>query len=215
MHGSSAGRRLSAKTRARVARRARTARLGLLARLEIVRVGIVVALMLLAGCWTGSGARTEAPAPALPRTGPSLEISLEHGPCFGRCPVYKVTIGDDGRVAWLGGSDVAAAGARTRRITPADLDALDRELDAARFFERDRFGRLPREPICVTRGSVRSCTFPSETICSHTSRTILTVRRGHRAHRVENAHCSDEDAALAVLERRILERAGVAAWIGR
>ncbi len=173
------------------------------------------ALVLLAGCWTGAGTPDATPEPALPRTRPALEITLERGPCFGTCPVFKLAIRDDGRVDWLGEEHVAALGSRTRVIARAELEALDREIDAARFFERDRFGRLPRKPVCVTRGNTRSCTFSSVMICSDSSHTILTVRRGRRSHRIDNAHCSDEDEALAELEQRILERAGAAAWIGR
>jgi len=176
-----------------------------------------LALVLLAGCWTGTEARPAAPepTPARPNGRPTLEISLERTACLGRCPVYKVAIRDGGRVEWRGGANVAAPGSRTRRIERAALDVLDREVAAARFFDRDPFGYLPKEPICVTSGNTRSCSFTSHTFCSDTSRTILTVRRGDRQHRIENDHCSDEDPALAELELRILERAGVAPWIGR
>lgn len=179
-----------------------------------------LALALLAACWTGDAPRPAAPeSPAPPRAGPPLEISLERSPCFGTCPVYKLAIRDDGRIDWLGREHVAALGARSRRITGADLDALDRALDraldAARFFDRDPFGRLPREPTCVTTGTTRTCTFASDIICSDTSSTILIVRRGRQVHRVQNEHCSDAAPALDELERQILERAGAAAWIGR
>jgi hypothetical protein len=176
-------------------------------------------LVLLAGCWIGTEARppaqTPAPVPARPSGRPPLEISLERTACLGRCPVYKIAIRDAGRVEWRGAANVAAPGPRTRPIQRADVDALDRELAAARFFDRDAFGFLPKEPVCVTSGNTRSCSFTSYTLCSDTSRTILTVRRGSLQHRIENDHCSDEDPALAELERRIIERAGVAPWIGR
>jgi len=183
--------------------------------MERPALGPALSLSLLAGCWTGSTAQPAPPEPAPRREGPPLEISLERGPCFGSCPVYKLEIHGDGRVDWLGQQHVAAAGARAGRIAPADLDALDRELDAARFFDRDAFGKLPAEPTCVTQGNTRTCSFVSDTICSDTSPTLLIVRRGARVHRLRNDHCSDEDPALVELERRILERAGVAAWIGR
>lgn len=165
-------------------------------------------------CWTGGSTPAAAPAPAMVRERPPLELSLARGPCFGTCPVFEVAIRDDGRVEWLGKAHVAVLGLRTRQIERAALDALDRELEAARFFDRDPAGHLPRKPSCVRRGNTMSCSFVSETICSDTSHTILTVRRGDRTHRIENAHCSDEDTALAALEAEILERAGVADWIG-
>ena len=173
-----------------------------------------LALVLLAGCWTGSDARTAAPEPARPGAPPTLEISLERGPCLGTCPVFKLVIRDSGRVDWLGEAHVAAIGARSGRISRTNLESLDQEVDLARFFARDRYGRIPHEPICVRRGNTRSCTFTSDVICSHTSHTILTVRRGRRSHRIDLAHCSDEDAALDELESRIIGRAGADEWIG-
>src|SRR5688572_9820592 len=178
------------------------------------RLARVAPVLLLAGCWTGADAPAAAPEPARPRGRPALEITIERGPCLGSCARFKLAIRDNGRVEWLGKEHVAAIGLRRGRISRDDLEELDREVDRAQFFARDRFGRLPRKPVCVTRGNTRSCTFTSETICGDTTHTILTVRRGARSHRIENDRCSDEDAALVELERRILERTGAAAWIG-
>ena len=175
-----------------------------------------IVLVLLAGCWTGSGARTADPDEARPRDRAArLEISLERGSCFGPCPIYKLAIRADGRVEWRGAANVAAIGTRTSRIARAEIEALDREVEAARFFDRDRFGALPRELDCVTSGKTTTCTFTSDVICSSTSPTILTVRRGARSHRINVSHCADEDAALDRLEARIIERTSAAAWIGR
>lgn len=176
-----------------------------------------LALVLLAGCWTGAAPLAESPEPrdaAAPRARPPLEIGLERGPCLGRCPEFELTIADDGHVRWWGKRNVAAIGHRTRRLAPADLDALDRELARARIFDRDENGHLPREPVCVQRGRSRSCSFSSSIVCSDTSHTTLRVRRGDRIHEIDDAHCSDEDAALIELERRIIESAGAATWIG-
>jgi hypothetical protein len=173
------------------------------------------ALVLLAGCWTAAGARTAEPAPESTAAGPDLEILLERTACFGRCPVFELAIRSDGRVDWTGEEHVAAIGRRTGRIRRDALESLDHEVALVRFFERDRYGKLPREPVCVTQGNTRSCTFTSETICGDTSRTILTVRRGARSHRIDVAHCSDDDPALDELEARIIARSGAAAWIGR
>jgi len=174
-----------------------------------------IALVLLASCWTGPDARPATSAPAPPPALPAFEISLERGPCFGDCPVYRLTIRGDGRVDWLGEEHVAAPGARSRQIAPADVQALENELAAARFFERDRSGRIPHGPTCVTSGSTRTCTFVSQTICGDTSPTILTVRRNGQVHQVQNDHCDDEDPVLAELERRILEHARATGWIER
>lgn len=179
---------------------------------RLVRFALV---LLLAGCWTGGGAPAAAPEPARPRDLPALEISLERGPCFGMCPQFKLTIRGDGRVDWVGKANVAAPGVRRGRISRDDLEALDREVDLARFFDRDRYGRIPREPVCTTRGNTRTCTFTSAVICGDISHSIITVRRGHHAHRIDFDHCAEDDDALDELEARIVMRAGAAPWIGR
>ena len=178
-------------------------------------------LVLLAGCWTGSepGPRTPEPEPPHTRAHADVEITLARTMCFGSCPVWKLTIHRDGNVEWLGEANVAAIGARARRMAVSDLALLDHEIDVARVFERDKFGHLPVKPTCVHSGQTTSCTFSSVTICSDTSHTILTVRRdgpsGGKTQTIDDSHCDDDDPALDVLEERIIMRARATEWIGR
>ena len=128
--------------------------------------------------------------------------------------MFRVRVRGDGRVTWEPERNTAMTTKRERQITAADVTAIERALDTARFFERDRHGKLERGPTCVRTGNTTSCSFTSVTICSDTSHTIIDVRRGGKSHRVDNAHCSDEDAAMNELEETILDRTGVRAWIG-
>ncbi|MGC4065278.1 MAG: DUF6438 domain-containing protein [Polyangiaceae bacterium] len=60
-----------------------------------------------------------------------------HGPCFGTCPAYSITIWGDGRIEYFGASQVLACGVRHKQIAMEDVRRL---IDSARtsgFFWRD------------------------------------------------------------------------------
>lgn len=175
------------------------------------------ALVVFVACWTGPVDTTPAPSEPAPPPRPhrELEIQLQRTACFGMCPTYSVTIRRDGTVEWIGTANVVVPGPRTGRIDRAGLDAIDRKIDEARFFARDPFGHIPKEPVCVHTGNTTSCSFTSSTFCTDTSHTTLKIRRSGRSNTTDNAHCSDEDPELVELEDLIVERAGVAPWIGR
>ena len=56
-------------------------------------------------------------------------ITLERTACFGSCPVYKVTIFDDGTVMFDGKESVKRPGMDVSRISTADVEALVREFE--------------------------------------------------------------------------------------
>jgi hypothetical protein len=179
-----------------------------------------VALVLIAGCWTGP----EQPAYSAPPTQPShrarsphhkFELLLERTPCFGRCPAYKLHVAASGTIEWLGISNVAVVGRRVgQALTPGQLDRIDHAIDNARFFEFDESGHLPVGPDCVRTGNAVSCSLSSFTMCSDTSHTVITIRRDGTENRVDNAHCSDAPAELDALETAIDDATGVQTWIG-
>ncbi len=165
-------------------------------------VGALSTAWLLAAC-----ART---SPAVPEAGPRVtsgavevgSVSLERGPCFGTCPVYKVTIDRTGAVRFEGRRFVADSGESTGTVPPGQVDSLLAELDAAgywRFADMYRMG----EPTC----SRYATDLPT---------VITTVRLGTRTKRVEHDRgCADAPEALSALETRIDEVAGVSRWIGK
>lgn len=70
-----------------------------------------------------------APASAQPPArGPVESISYQTSPCFGRCPVYTVTVYSNGRATFDGVRFTAVTGARNFRITPAQYRAFRRHL---------------------------------------------------------------------------------------
>lgn len=62
-------------------------------------------------------------------------ITLERQPCFGFCPVYTVTLHDDGTVEYNGQQYVEVTGPRTAAIDPAAVQALGDEMIDAGYLE--------------------------------------------------------------------------------
>ncbi len=74
------------------------------------------ALALLAdGCMT---------VPAGPVAIESDSISYETGPCFGACPVFRVSVSPDGTGTFEGRQHTAVTGERAFRISPAQYRAF-------------------------------------------------------------------------------------------
>lgn len=179
---------------------------------------VVLVAALAGACWTGSE-HPVAPSAVSnrasePREPLRLRVKLERTPCLGTCPAYTVVLSGDGRVEWIGHSNVAAIGRRQGRVTRSELEELSRRIDRARFFERNEYGELPAKPECVTSGTTTSCTFSaSVSICTDTSHSIITVNRDRRIHTVDNDHCT-ERRELDALEDFIDRIAATDAWIG-
>jgi hypothetical protein len=70
---------------------------------------------------------------------PAETIAFETGPCFGACPVYRVTVSSDGSGRFEGRRFTAVTGTRAFRATPAQYRAFARQLP----------------PLRPARGSVR------------------------------------------------------------
>jgi uncharacterized protein DUF6438 len=180
-----------------------------------------LALVVLAGCWTGGDTTPRSPDPGpddplRPRASGNVDITLERHECYGGCPVFKLAIHADGRVEWLGEANVAAIGTRERTIAISDVAVLDHQLDVARVFERDKFGQIPQKPTCVRSGNSMTCSMSSSTSgCSDTSHSVFTIVRDGKRQVIDDSHCSDEDTALDELEKQIITRARAREWIGR
>lgn len=56
-------------------------------------------------------------APALAAHGPVTSLTYETGPCFGACPVYRVTVNADGTGLFEGRRFTATSGAQRFRLT--------------------------------------------------------------------------------------------------
>jgi hypothetical protein len=61
-------------------------------------------------------------------------ITLERGPCFGACPVYKLTVYGDGRVIYEGIRFVGVEGTKTVTIIENKVRQLVSEFQAIDYF---------------------------------------------------------------------------------
>jgi hypothetical protein len=88
--------------------------------MRLIKFGFAVLSVGLAGC------ATAPPAEAAGRQVRS--ISYETGPCFGACPVYRVTVSADGTGRFEGRNFTTVRGEREFRVTPAQYRAFAAQL---------------------------------------------------------------------------------------
>jgi hypothetical protein len=177
-------------------------------------------LAIVTACWTGpvpDPVAPDQPAPRTPHRDVDLEIKLRRTACFGRCPVFDVSISHDGTLRYVGRQNVAEVGERSRKLTRGQMVVLARAVDHVHFFELDDQGHEPVDQGCRTigtpqGGTTTTCSFKSFSLCSDTSHTIVTVSRPRQGgtHTIDDAHCA-EDGGAADLERRVEEL--VAPWV--
>src|SRR5256886_133828 len=64
-------------------------------------------------------------------------ITLERGPCFGPCPIYKVSLASDGTISFEGFNFVSTKGKATAQIRPQDFQKLVAEFEKMKYFSLD------------------------------------------------------------------------------
>jgi hypothetical protein len=160
------------------------------------------ALLALGAALAACGPRApRAPAPETAAT-PATVVALERGPCFGTCPVYRVTLSADGLVEFVGTRFVSRVGADSARIAPEAVDGLVRALEAGGFFAlADAY--VPDAPACGRY---------------HTDAPTvsLSVQAPERAKTVRHDHgCGGAPEELTRLEHLVDSVAGSTRWIGQ
>jgi hypothetical protein len=65
----------------------------------------------------------------------SIAITLERGACFGTCPMYTLTIYDDGTVIYEGENFVTVTGEQTSQIDPATVELMVEAFVNAGYFD--------------------------------------------------------------------------------
>ena len=72
-----------------------------------------------------------------------LVIKLQRGPCFGTCPIYKLTIKGNGDVTFEGGKYVKNAGEVHDKISREKIDLLLHEFKAVDYFSlKDNYTKV-------------------------------------------------------------------------
>jgi hypothetical protein len=85
-------------------------------------MGLAAMGLALAACATTAGAARDQVE----------SIAYETGPCFGACPVYRLTVNRDGSGLFVGRRFTAVTGERRFSVTPAQYGAFVRQLEPLR-----------------------------------------------------------------------------------
>ncbi|HEX2249553.1 MAG TPA: DUF6438 domain-containing protein [Gemmatimonadales bacterium] len=139
--------------------------------------------------------RVDVSAPTTP------VVALERTACFGRCPVYRISVSPSGAVFYEGRAHVRHLGEATAQVPADSVRALLSELDRAGYFSfADRYAAA--EPSCGRYAT----DLPT---------VITTVRLKDRTKRIEHDYgCGAAPGALRVLERRIDKVLNSGQWTG-
>lgn len=143
-----------------------------------------------------SSAAVSSASPAFTR------VTLERKPCYGTCPVYRVTVGQDGTVLFEGLQHVDSVGRFTGRIDAGRSATLTRLFEEHDYFALDdRYAEgLP---------NCRQYATDAPTV-------ITSIAIGQRSKRVEHdLGCFAVPPRLGDLERAIDDLLGTSRWIGR
>lgn len=167
--------------------------------MKSMRGAAALCALTLAAC-APNGAVPDTSA-ATPSVVPAFtRVTLERKPCFGTCPVYRVSVAGDGAVAFEGLGYVDSIGSFTGRIDADRVAALARLFEEQGYFALDdkyAYG----EPSC-----------PSYATDAPTVITSVTI--GNRSKRVEHdLGCAGVPQRLSDLESRIDEIVGTSRWI--
>ena len=130
-----------------------------------------------------------------------VQVTLERGVCFGRCPDYGINIFADGRVEYSGRQFVKVEGMRSKNISAVALGQLRDELNRAGYF-----GLHDLDTSKV------SCEHPSTDYPTVT----ISVRAEGKVKSVKHYRgCDGPDSALlSQLEDGIDLIAGTVEWVG-
>lgn len=123
----------------------------------------------------------------------STVITLERGPCFGRCPEYTVTMYGSGRVEFDGRRYVCAKGHHSAQAPTSEVRRLVEQMLAAGYFELD---------------------WTAGPLASNASIVTSSLRQAGRTRRIEH-YLGDAGAPLLLkaLEERIDAVAGTWRWL--
>jgi hypothetical protein len=123
-------------------------------------------------------------------------VTFERTACYGRCPIYRVTVLRDGTVLWEGERFVKTTGKATAKVPPSAMSELAKAFARADFFAlHDKY-----ESYDVTDN-------PSAIVSFDDGKRKKTIRHYHGD--------SSSPKELYQLEDEIDRIVGTARWIGK
>jgi hypothetical protein len=79
------------------------------------------------------------------------ELTLERGPCFGTCPIYRITLRSDGTATYIGWNHVARIGVYSGTIAAEEFTRLAVEFEDLGFWQLQESYLLPVNDLPVVR----------------------------------------------------------------
>jgi hypothetical protein len=136
-----------------------------------------------------------------------VKITLERTPCFGACPVYKVTLGGNGAVNYVGERFVKVEGTRTRQISRDAFLELLRKFYEVDFFAMRAEYLEGRDIMLEADGTVQETSI----MVTDLPTTIVTLEIGAYAKSVRAYFRAPE--GLHALADTIDATAGTLEWV--
>ncbi len=169
-------------------------------------IAVVVLTMLASGGLTVSEQKSALQAHGKEATETSEEnkqassseamIRLSRGPCFGFCPVYEVTVLENGSVEYYGKYYVLKTGHARKQITQETIRILREAFEASGFFRL-----LPSCCNCVS--------------ITDAATVVIEYRGEGRSKRIEHYRgCLWAPRTLGDLEEKIDDLVGTVEWVG-
>jgi hypothetical protein len=128
--------------------------------MSILRWHIVAIVLVAMAVGCKSKEQTAAPATSATTasidtqtiTAPSALATIERTSCFGSCPIYKVTVMDNGELIFVGKRFVERIGTYTTLLTEDDLKAIRQMAEDVGYFKlQDAYPTLVADfPKCIT-----------------------------------------------------------------
>ena len=148
-------------------------------------------------CWLLTACQVASAPDTPPSILTDLKISLERGLCRGNCPVYTVTINNQGQAHFTGGPYVAVSNG-TSQISQKQLEQLMAAVESSGFFAMQQsYEGMIDAPPSVT--------------------AITSGRKTKRVFHLGNNGCNPKydhaPQALCDLENLIDEVTGTRAWV--
>jgi hypothetical protein len=81
------------------------------------------------------------------------EISLERGPCFGNCPIYRIVLRSDGTATFIGWNYVERIGVYSGTVDREEFTRLVEEAEASGFWQLQESYLRPVNDLPVVRTS--------------------------------------------------------------
>jgi hypothetical protein len=122
-------------------------------------------------------------------------ITLERTACFGTCPVYRVSIFEDGTVRYNGSDFVSVTGEQTNQIDPATVSQMVQAIAEAGYFEWDE-------------------AYQNQSVTDLATVTTSVTRDGETHQIVHYLGDFGAPAALSFLEQWIDDMAWTGMWTG-